>query len=128
MANRHQPFEKRFANNIQWSYGNGSSPYHNGDHAVVSTGGMLKEHDGYSPEEARRLHFASQSRLRMLWTRHRLWALPALFSLVLVLLTWPVESSKLSPRADPPRQSTGLTEAVQWDNYTLFVNDQRIFL
>ncbi|KAI0079138.1 hypothetical protein K474DRAFT_1592617 [Panus rudis PR-1116 ss-1] len=30
--------------------------------------------------------------------------------------------------ADPPRNSTGLTDAVQWDNYTLFVHGQRIFL
>ncbi|PIL34795.1 hypothetical protein GSI_02582 [Ganoderma sinense ZZ0214-1] len=30
--------------------------------------------------------------------------------------------------ADPPRQSTGYTDIVQWDNYTLFLHDQRLFL
>lgn len=131
MTSRHPPFEKPFANNIQWSYGNSSSPCHNDDHAVtqdVFMFGQHKERDGYSPKQDRRPHSTSRTSLRMLWTRHRLWALPALFSLVIVLLTWPVESSQLSARADPPRQSTGLTDAVQWDNYTLFVNEQRIFL
>jgi hypothetical protein len=28
----------------------------------------------------------------------------------------------------PPRHSTGLTDAVQWDNYTLWIEGQRIFL
>ncbi|TFY68957.1 hypothetical protein EVJ58_g705 [Rhodofomes roseus] len=31
-------------------------------------------------------------------------------------------------RADPPRQSDNYTQLVQWDNYTLFFNDQRMFL
>ncbi|KAL4244519.1 glycosyl hydrolase 35 family protein [Abortiporus biennis] len=89
-----------------------------------------------------------ESRWKMLWFRHRTWALPTLFSIVLACLTWPltVLSSQANTRvgnsgfqlrqdarpltilADPPRNSTGLTDAVQWDNYTLFVNDQRIFL
>ncbi|KAI0790298.1 glycoside hydrolase superfamily [Irpex lacteus] len=29
---------------------------------------------------------------------------------------------------EPPRQSTNFSTAVQWDNYSLFLNDQRIFL
>lgn len=33
-----------------------------------------------------------------------------------------------APDADPPRHSTGLSDAVQWDNYTLWVDGQRIFL
>lgn len=30
--------------------------------------------------------------------------------------------------AEPPRHSTGLSDAVQWDNYTLWVAGQRVFL
>ncbi|KAI0359054.1 hypothetical protein OH77DRAFT_1518305 [Trametes cingulata] len=30
--------------------------------------------------------------------------------------------------AEPPRKSNGLTGVVQWDNYTLFVHNQRTFL
>ncbi|TFK90371.1 glycoside hydrolase family 35 protein [Polyporus arcularius HHB13444] len=30
--------------------------------------------------------------------------------------------------ADPPRKSNNLTDVVQWDNYTLFLHDQRMFL
>ena len=30
--------------------------------------------------------------------------------------------------AEPPRKSNGLTDVVQWDNYTLFLHDQRMFL
>ncbi|EKM56228.1 glycoside hydrolase family 35 protein [Phanerochaete carnosa HHB-10118-sp] len=30
--------------------------------------------------------------------------------------------------AEPPRHSTGLTDAVQWDNYTLWIEGQRVFL
>ncbi|KAF8572638.1 glycoside hydrolase family 35 protein, partial [Ramaria rubella] len=42
-----------------------------------------------------------------------------------------VSASSHFPRvslAEPPRQSTNLTNVVQWDNYTLFVHDQRILL
>lgn len=71
----------------------------------------------------------------MLWRKGRTWAFPALISFLLVLLTWPATNtsaaSSVASRADltdPPRKSTGLTDAVQWDNFTLFVNQQRIFL
>ncbi len=71
----------------------------------------------------------------MLWRRNRAWAVPALVSFFLVLLTWPTTSLSVAPQItsraeqlEPPRHSTGLTDAVQWDNYTLFVNQQRIFL
>ena len=37
-------------------------------------------------------------------------------------------ASERSPAADPPHQSTGFTDIVQWDNYTLFLRDQRLFL
>ncbi|KAI0092324.1 glycoside hydrolase superfamily [Irpex rosettiformis] len=75
--------------------------------------------------------------------RYRNWALSALVSLALVLVTWP---ATLGTRAsdllqgdvpnlavqvassDPPRHSTNFSTAVQWDNYSLFLNDQRIFL
>ncbi|KAH9831459.1 glycoside hydrolase superfamily [Rhodofomes roseus] len=78
---------------------------------------------------------------RMLSQRFSSWALPALLSLVLVVLTGPLTKSAsavklrnadaiqdLAARADPPRQSDNYTEAVQWDNYTIFLNDQRMFL
>ena len=29
---------------------------------------------------------------------------------------------------EPPRNSTGLTDTVQWDNYTLWIEGQRVFL
>ncbi|KAI0684047.1 glycoside hydrolase superfamily [Cytidiella melzeri] len=72
---------------------------------------------------------------------YRNWALSALVSLALVLVTWPAtlgtKASDIAPNpptnlaavlSNPPRQSTNLTTAVQWDNYSLFLNDQRIFL
>lgn len=61
-----------------------------------------------------------------------------ILSLCLVLLSWPValRSGATSPLnavarnllAEPPRKSNNLTDVVQWDNYTLFVNNQRILL
>ncbi|KIJ30189.1 glycoside hydrolase family 35 protein [Sphaerobolus stellatus SS14] len=65
------------------------------------------------------------------------WTFSALLSFSLVLLSWPLFSFGTSSShslsfqtllTDPPRQSTNLTDAVQWDNYTLFINNQRIFL
>lgn len=68
------------------------------------------------------------------------WALFALFSLLITLAPWSGALSSasavhdspfsraVSPPTDPPRNSTGLTDVVQWDNYTLFVHGQRIFL
>lgn len=87
------------------------------------------------------LYVHSRTQSQMFWHRHRTWAFPALISLVLVLLTWPGSLQiHAQPQADsdphktfvfnsdPPRQSTNLSDVVQWDNYTLFLNDQRIFL
>ncbi|THH31612.1 hypothetical protein EUX98_g2597 [Antrodiella citrinella] len=77
------------------------------------------------------------SPLRMAWLKYRAWTLPAIISLIIVLLGWPatarstvssVTASESVVLAEPPRNSTGLTDAVQWDNYTLFINDQRIFI
>lgn len=48
-------------------------------------------------------------------------ALHAVLAFALVFLT-------SANAADPPRKSNGLTEVVQWDNYTLFLYDQRMFL
>ncbi|OCH94229.1 hypothetical protein OBBRIDRAFT_789567 [Obba rivulosa] len=78
----------------------------------------------------------------MLWHRHSAWALPACITLFLVLFTWPFtahtdargvrRSSDVSTTrvaaTDPPRKSDNFTEVVQWDNYTVFLNDQRMFL
>ncbi|OBZ71548.1 putative beta-galactosidase A [Grifola frondosa] len=74
-------------------------------------------------------------RITMLWHRYPSWTLPAILSLFLVLLTWPITlpitASSHDIRAvaaDPPRKSNNLTSVVQWDNYTLFLHDQRMFL
>lgn len=128
MTKSHPQFEKPFSDDVQRSSAKDPVPCDEDDHAVTSGCGHHKDFDGYLPGCFRRPRSTFSTHLKMLWTRHRLWALPALFSLVIVLLTWPVESSSLASRADPPRQSTGLTDAVQWDNYTLFINDQRILL
>ena len=51
--------------------------------------------------------------------------------LAVALLVWPTTARlplRFAPRADPPRKSTGLSDVVQWDNYTLFIDGQRIFL
>ncbi|PIL34771.1 hypothetical protein GSI_02558 [Ganoderma sinense ZZ0214-1] len=56
----------------------------------------------------------------------------ALFILSVVLSAIPVSLSALSATntllTDPPRESNGLTDVVQWDTYSLFVHDQRVFL
>ena len=49
-------------------------------------------------------------------------------SLFVVFLTWPANASQPVVVNDPPRHSTGLTDAVQWDNYTLWIEGQRVFL
>ena len=62
---------------------------------------------------------------------------PAL--LVYIVLVWPTislshpssldfERASAVVAADPPRQSNGFTDVVQWDNYTLFLHDQRLLL
>lgn len=62
--------------------------------------------------------------------KYRSWALSALVSLGLVLLTWPakLQTRAQSSNPEPPRHSTNLTDVVQWDNYTLWLQGQRIFL
>ena len=47
---------------------------------------------------------------------------------VAVLCVVPVFLGLLTHAADPPRKSNNLTDVVQWDNYTLFLHDQRMFL
>ncbi|KAM5541245.1 hypothetical protein V8D89_005174 [Ganoderma adspersum] len=55
-----------------------------------------------------------------------------LLFLSLVLSAIPVSlsigSATQTLLAVPPRKSNGLTDVVQWDNYSLFVNGQRMFL
>lgn len=72
-----------------------------------------------------------------LWRRQSTWVLTALLSALVVFLTW-TSTLRISPSsltreniiltAEPPIKSTNLTDAVQWDNYTLWVNRQRVFL
>ncbi|OSC98180.1 glycoside hydrolase family 35 protein [Trametes coccinea BRFM310] len=47
----------------------------------------------------------------------------AVYALVLAMLCL-----SFARADDPPRKSNGLTDVVQWDNYTLFLHDQRMFL
>ncbi|PIL34810.1 hypothetical protein GSI_02597 [Ganoderma sinense ZZ0214-1] len=54
------------------------------------------------------------------------WVLPVLLAFCLVLLTWPLTTP--SRALDPPRKSTGYSDVVQWDNYTLWIHGQRVFL
>ena len=61
-----------------------------------------------------------------LWRRYPSWALPAILTFCLVLLTWPLTTP--SRAVDPPRKSTGYSDVVQWDNYTLWIHNQRVFL
>ncbi|KAM5541250.1 hypothetical protein V8D89_005179 [Ganoderma adspersum] len=60
------------------------------------------------------------------WTSHVLLMLSVVFSVIPVSLS--IGSATQTLLAVPPRKSNGLTDVVQWDNYSLFVNDQRIFL
>ena len=62
----------------------------------------------------------------LLLRRYPSWALPAILTFCLVLLTWPLTTP--SRALDPPRKSTGYSDVVQWDNYTLWIHDQRVFL
>ena len=68
----------------------------------------------------------------MVWHRSSSWAPHALLCLAFVLSAVPVSlsigSASTTPLTDPPRKSNGFTDVVQWDNYSLLVNDQRIFL
>ncbi|CAL1698277.1 unnamed protein product [Somion occarium] len=98
--------------------------------------------EGYFPEHSSNSRTSLITSVKMIWLQYRAWTLPVVLSLFLVLWSWPVTSSTVaddatlaSPSesfvlaaAEPPRNSTGLTDAVQWDNYTLFINDQRVFI
>ncbi|GBE78934.1 Probable beta-galactosidase [Sparassis crispa] len=73
----------------------------------------------------------------MLWHHRSSWAFPAFLSLFIVFFTWPFTlRTAASTRAEyanlaaasPTLKSDNLTDVVQWDNYSLFVYDQRIFL
>ncbi|PIL34819.1 hypothetical protein GSI_02606 [Ganoderma sinense ZZ0214-1] len=44
------------------------------------------------------------------------------------MLLHAVNGQSVTLAADPPRKSNGLTDVVQWDNYTLFLHDQRMFV
>ncbi|KZT12288.1 glycoside hydrolase family 35 protein [Laetiporus sulphureus 93-53] len=99
--------------------------------------GLLRHYKDSGPETV------GCRRARMVSSRCSRWAFPALLSLLLVLLTWPITrtTSALSFRknvrkalqdvvtaSEPTRKSDNYTDIVQWDNYTIFLNDQRMFL
>jgi len=109
--------------------------------SVKSDGASAMIHDHkYPVEDPYRPR--APGRVRMFWYRYSSWAFPAILSVCLVLLTWPatarssassvsrenVLSANLAAAAEPPLKSDNLTDAVQWDNYTLVVNSQRMFL
>lgn len=75
---------------------------------------------------SRRRRLAVLDDIMLLWRRYPSWALPALLTFCLVLLSNPL--TKLTGAAEPPRQTNGYTDVVTWDNYTLWVHDQRVFL
>lgn len=79
---------------------------------------------GTTPDATHPTNFA------MFVRKYRSWALSAVVSLSLVLLTWPakLQTRAQSSNPEPPRHSTNLTDVVQWDNYTLWLQGQRIFL
>ena len=57
----------------------------------------------------------------------RIWSL---FPLLLVLLVGSAPKASAQSAivpVEPPRKSNGLTDVVQWDNYTLFLHNQRMF-
>ncbi|KAI0629927.1 glycoside hydrolase superfamily [Trametes polyzona] len=53
------------------------------------------------------------------------WSILCVLYAALVLLVVDIPSTRAT---DPPRSSNGLSNVVQWDNYTLFLHDQRMFI
>ena len=108
--------------------------------------GLYKSSKGYSysqpPNSQDESITPSQRSSWMTSRKFRNWALSALVSLALVLSAWPsalrtqasdirsndIPNLAFAASSDPPRQSTNFSTVVQWDNYSLFLNDQRIFL
>ncbi|KAI0339083.1 hypothetical protein BDW22DRAFT_1362002 [Trametopsis cervina] len=82
------------------------------------------------------LHIRETRNTSMAERRKRNWVWTALISFTLFLVTWPTGlrtratalSRGINLANDPPRQSTNFSTAVQWDKYSLFLNNQRIFL
>ena len=54
------------------------------------------------------------------------WTTAALLSLCLVLWTW--QPMMKTAAGEPTRKTNGYTDVVAWDNYTLWIHDQRVFL
>ena len=57
---------------------------------------------------------------------HISWTTAALLSLCLVLWTW--QPMMKTAAGEPTRKTNGYTDVVAWDNYTLWIHDQRVFL
>ena len=92
-----------------------------------SAGSYKSRHGGRTTTRRRlRLGRAFSAGDMLLWRRYPSWALPALLTFCIALLSWPATAPAAA--TDPPRKSNGLTDVVQWDNYTLFLHDQRMFL
>ena len=66
------------------------------------------------------------STTRRVRARFTAWFLPAMLAVCIVLLTW--SSHVETDMREPQRETNGLTNIVSWDNYTLWINDQRVFL
>ncbi|TBU36471.1 glycoside hydrolase superfamily [Dichomitus squalens] len=90
--------------------------------------------DGSSPSngDCKSGHYVLQDSTESTWKRHmslrrcKSWVFLALLAVYLFFLT----SSPTAParEADPVRRSNGYSDIVQWDNYTLWIHNQRIFL
>lgn len=125
----------------------GPSSLNAGPQALNGLGISKYEHSSYENNMSQQhknavFHPPVSRRFGMLWHRYSSWALPAFISLFIVLLTWPITlrtgasslsfdyatQEKRAIASDPPRKSDNLTDVVQWDNYTIFLNDQRMFL
>lgn len=97
--------------------------------------GSFMESLGYKVAYRRTWVVLGKLSFRMHKQQGRIWVASTLISFFLVSFGWQtVRALSTSTvhvsveQSEPPRHSTNLTDAVQWDNYTLFVNNQRIFL
>ena len=64
----------------------------------------------------------------MHWHRLSSWVHYALLASSVALPALAGSVSTRAASADPPRESNGLTDVVQWDNYSLVLKGQRVFL
>ena len=64
----------------------------------------------------------------LVWQKLSSWVHCALLASSIAVPALAISLGTRAATADPPRKSNGLTDVVQWDNYTVFLHDQRMFL